>query len=509
MEDKKEDIKIEDIQKELAPIDTEPKIVVQDFERFIDEAGISFFYDQDRRIFLEVELDNRVEVHSLNDGWLRGWLMDQCYELLGKLPNTSLLDSYMELLAFQVLQNLQLKKAVELRLAEHENEIWYDMGRPDWRFVRINKDGWSLEDYFKSPVKFYRHEVQVEQKLPQKPSIQESVDHLNKLQKLINIQGDREFRFFLSYLISLFIPNLPHFIMSLSGPAGSGKTTATSFVKQLVDPTKTLRLFYSTDNEDGFTVACSQNYLLSFDNLNGLRYEDSDRLCRVVTGESISKRKLYTDNDSFYLNYRRVLCLNGINQVPEKEDLLSRTLVFELSRITDRTDERLLLDFFEENRGHILGALFNMVQQVLAMDNTEYQIITRMADNEIWMAKAYVLLGGNIVEFQNVLQGQINGQENMAIESSTLANLIIELMDKQGLSMQWSGSPSKLFQEITSLARTNSVERAFDLPKAPNGLMRKLNEIKLSLAKRQIIVEVDRTERQKIITISTGGGDTF
>jgi len=45
-----------------------------------------------------------------------------------------------------------------------------------------------------------------------------------------------------------------------------------------------------------------------------------DTLCRLVTGDGDSKRALYSDDEDFIYQLKRVILLNGINAPTERGD---------------------------------------------------------------------------------------------------------------------------------------------------------------------------------------------
>ena len=113
---------------------------------------------------------------------------------------------------------------------------------------------------------------------------------------------------------------------------GSGKTTVGRVVKRTWDPTapETVRL----DPRD-FLQKASHAFAVMLDNQNTIPEWGADTLCRLVTGETDSKRRLYTDDEDVIVELRRAVLLNGINVPTDRGDVLDRSLVVELERIPD------------------------------------------------------------------------------------------------------------------------------------------------------------------------------
>jgi hypothetical protein len=84
--------------------------------------------------------------------------------------------------------------------------------------------------------------------------------------------------------------------------------------------------------------------VLMLDNQNTLPEWFQDTLCRLVTGESDSKRVLYTDDEDLIWSMKRVVLLNGINPPTDRGDVQDRTLPIELHRLRD--EKRIAEDDF-------------------------------------------------------------------------------------------------------------------------------------------------------------------
>lgn len=76
-------------------------------------------------------------------------------------------------------------------------------------------------------------------------------DDINCLLDYVNLEEDDELMF-LVYLISCFIPGVQHLILNIWGEAGTGKTTISKIIKDLVDSSKSMLNDFS-DQEDGRT----------------------------------------------------------------------------------------------------------------------------------------------------------------------------------------------------------------------------------------------------------------
>lgn len=136
-------------------------------------------------------------------------------------------------------------------------------------------------------------------------------------------------------LAGLFCDKHNQPISMFVGPAGSAKSTFQTFVKRTIDPTSSEKIKLRDKNLDWVTMI-DKFYCLDFDNVRDIKEEEADDLCRTVTGGSILRRTLYTTNDLSVYEGRPRLLMNGISPEPSKyNDLLDRTVICNLERISD------------------------------------------------------------------------------------------------------------------------------------------------------------------------------
>jgi hypothetical protein len=109
------------------------------------------------------------------------------------------------------------------------------------------------------------------------------------------------------------------------------------------------------------------HWFSTFDNISRLSEWQSDLICRAVTGDGFSKRRLYTDDEDFIYSFKRMIGLNGINNVAEKPDLLDRSVLFRLPAIplSKRMDEEELWKKFDELAPSLMGALFDTLSKAM------------------------------------------------------------------------------------------------------------------------------------------------
>ncbi len=198
--------------------------------------------------------------------------------------------------------------------------VYYQLGKG--RVVEIDRNGWRMAD--DPPVLF--RSVSNLKDLPD-PVRGGSLDPLHKL---VNLKNERDVRLFDAYLTTLPLADTARPMMQPTGQQDSGKTTLSRIIKRSLDPSapEAVRL----DPRD-FLQKAAHAYIVMLDNQNSIPEWAADTLCRLVTGESASKRSLYTDDEDFILEMKRAVLINGINAPSDRGDVQERTLPLELERI--------------------------------------------------------------------------------------------------------------------------------------------------------------------------------
>ena len=156
----------------------------------------------------------------------------------------------------------------------------------------------------------------------------------------------------------VFVPEIPHTISVIYGEKGAAKSTACTILKRLIDPS-TLDTLTLQNDQRTLVVNLSNHWYLPFDNISAINIDTSDMLCRAVTGGGVQQRKLCTNAEDYVFTFKRCISINGISNVARRADLLDRSVLFELNRISekDRKEIREIYSDFEHDRGDILGGV--------------------------------------------------------------------------------------------------------------------------------------------------------
>jgi len=376
------------------------------------------------------------------------------------------------------------------RAAWHEGVLYYEL-RPG-KVVRVGPGGWTFEA---NPPVLFRHYVNLKA-LPDP----EAGGSLDVLDRLVNLKSERDRRLFKAYLVTLPLEHVGRPIFNASGAMGSGKTTIQRLIKRLLDPTapETVRF----DPRD-FLQKAMHAYIVMLDNQNTIPEWAADTLCRLVTGEADSKRRLYTDDEDFIIELRRAALLNGINVPTDRGDVLDRSLVVDLERIPDgeRKTEEQIWELFAREQPRLLGALFDTLAKAIALKaSIKLSRRPRLADWGEFAAAVYEVMGWGAETFLIDWDEVVRVQNQATLDGSPVAQAIIKFMeDREEYTATSSEMHSKL--KIVAAQLGVDVERDKAWPKSARWLWRRIKEVLSLLVAAGIEASRGRDESAKQITL--------
>jgi hypothetical protein len=400
-------------------------------------------------------------------------LTSRCYSWLRRLmweeEGRSVSGEYLKMAAGTLSAHAEFSgelRELYTRAAWYEGVLYYEL-RPG-KVVRVGPGGWTFEA--NSPVLF-RHYMNLKA-LPDP----EAGGSLDVLDGLINLKSERDRRLFKAYLVTLPLEHVGRPIFNASGAMGSGKTTIQRLIKRLLDPTapETVRF----DPRD-FLQKAMHAYIVMLDNQNTIPEWASDTLCRLVTGEADSKRRLYTDDEDFIIELRRAALWNGINVPTDRGDVLDRSLVVELERIPDgvRKTEEQIWELFAKEHPRLLGALFDMLSQAIALKpSIKLSRRPRLADWGEYAAAVYEVMGWGAEQFLSDWDEIVKVQNRSTLDGSPVAQAIIKFMEDRE---SFEGSSTELHKKLEAVAEDIGVSVIRDKawPKSARWLWRRILEV--------------------------------
>ena len=459
------------------------------------EQSPELLHDDIGTTFMRVQINGHYETHPIHSSYIKKWAGREFWNLTQKPARSEHVKQALDILSGMAMFDGE-RKTLANRIAETDSTLWYDLCDTKWRAVRINENGWEVVN--SPPAIFRRYKHQKSQVIP-------SADgELSRILEFVNISDEQQRLLFQVYIVTCFVPSIPHPIPVLYGSQGSAKSTFLRVMRRIIDPSSVELLALPTQSEQ-LIQQLSHHWAPFYDNVTTLPEWLSDALCRAVTGEGHSKRELYSDDDDVIYSFRCCVGLNGINIAAQKADLLDRSILFNLERIPPekRQSERAFWERFEEARPAIIGGVFNTLVKAMAIQKTvELTTLPRMADFTVWGCAIAQALGYSQEAFLAAYYANINRQNEEAIHEHPVATTICLLMKEQTL---WEGTSTQLLGELETVADDQKINTKHPLwPKAPQALSRRLNEVKTNLDAVGVSITVARGTERKITITRTG-----
>ena len=246
------------------------------------------------------------------------------------------------------------------------------------------------------------------------------------------------------------------------------------------------------------------HWFTTFDNVSTLSSEFSDLLCRVVTGTGYSKRKLYSDDDDVFYSFKRCVCLNGINLQAYKADLLDRSILVQLERVPKdkrKYAEQLNKDF-QDALPVILGGIFDTLSAAMKIYPTvDIKEVPRMADFARWGYAIAEVLGYGGEEFIRIYTENAELQHDEVLDNSIVGSFIRDFIEMQP-QKTWEGTATELLKELQDDDVYGKREK--ELPKNPQTLVRRLNDVKTTLEEKDIKYVTGQGSGKKITVWKIG-----
>jgi len=293
---------------------------------------------------------------------------------------------------------------------------------------------------------------------------------------LLSITEPNDKKLIVVWLLSSIRPQPPYFILLLLGEQGSSKSTTSTALKYILDPSD-IPLRSLNNSERDLVINLNKRRVVCFDNLSKISDNMSDSLCRASVGNGFCTRKLYTDSDEVVFKPQNPIVLNGINNIIERQDLISRSIVIELPSIKpeNRITEKEIFTRLEEIRPKVLGELLKHASCSIAnMDSTNITHTSRMADAELWVTAAEQSLGWEAGETSILLEENQLAAIKYGLEAEPLSEVIIQFMGNRNNAEPWQGTATAL---LTALGD----DLASDIPKTANTLSFRLGRLVTAL----------------------------
>lgn len=389
-----------------------------------------FFKDDIDEAYAALMVKGHTETWKVKSKQFLMWLTKRYYEETGKTPASDAMRQAKGVMEMKAMYEGQQRK-LNLRVAELEGAVYYDLADRDWRAVKVTPGKCDLLD--EPPILFVRNKNMKAQVEP---------DFDGDVKLLLNHVVFKSYEDQILYLVNIvasFLPSIPHPVQVLHGEKGASKTTTQRMSRAIVDPAERDLLIMPNSMQD-LALTLANNYMPCFDKLDGFSSEKSDLLCTACTGGSFSRRMLFTDDDEAILSFKRCVSLNGINVVVTKSDLIDRSNLLELERISEdnRKEESEVWQAFEEDKPYIVGgAQMTLAKAMAIYPKVKLDKLGRMADFTRWGYAIAEAMGLGGEQFLDAYLNNQNRSNEEAVSANPVAAAMVALMKS---TEKWEGS---------------------------------------------------------------------
>lgn len=451
--------------------------------------GVELFHTSDGDAYVTIEVNGHHENWPLKSRGFRDWLAKSYFEAEGSSPNSQSLQDALNTLQ-GVARHGSAEAEVHTRLAANDGCIWLDLCDEEWRVVKVSADGWEIVRH--SPIKFRRNKGM--RSLPT-PNRGESI---SLLRDLLNIT-DTDWVLLIAWLVTAFRPGFPFPILVIHGEQGSAKSTLAKMLRELIDPNYA-PLRSEPRCEHDLMISAISGWVITLDNLSRLPAWLSDALCRLSTGGGFATRTLYENDEETIFNATRPIIINGIEELTTRSDLLDRSVIISLPAISPekRKTETEVWREFDHVKPFVLGGILDGVTHALRnVERVRLEQKPRMADFAHWAAAAEESFGSERGTFIAAFTGNRESANELALEASPVASLIIDFVSQQG---SWEGKPTELLKELNDRAG-DEMKRQQGYPKSAKALRGALKRIAPNLRAIGIEFVAGRTKSRRFITL--------
>ena len=414
--------------------------------------------------------------------------------------NTAQLQTLIEFLEIHPLTDDTVYESA-CRIYNGKDCLAYELNKDTEECIVITPEEINISNV---PNVYFKHAADFENQVEPSWDV-EPKDIFSYIHHHFNLKNEKQEKLLVLYLVAAFFGlQISHSLLILTGEKGSSKSTTMRKLEKLIDP-KRSDLCGIPKGTDGLELRLANTYFVCLDNLSSINRNISDTIARAVTGGSVTKRALYHNTKEVVLNIKAMIAINGVSVVARESDLLDRSLILELNRISAKKikSEQELWEEFEQDRPKILGCIFLILSEALYDDKpiTVKEKI-RLADFHIACIKVGRVLGMTDEEVSELLWENQRKINRHSIDEDMVACCVIELMKNK---KSYINSMTGLLGDLNEIATQNSIIGSV-LPKTPNHLSNRLSKIRSNLqAEYSITYNIANVGSFKQITIKNCG----
>jgi hypothetical protein len=187
----------------------------------------------------------------------------------------------------------------------------------------------------------------------------------------------------------------------------------------------------------------------------------NDKLASLATGQTIQKRKLYSDSDIIKLPTKTFLGVTSRTPQFTRDDVADRLICLTFERIKDFLPEGELISDIIENRNEIMSYIMFELQEIIrtfkGTQGRKYPNNFRIADFAVFGLKINDAKGKKDA-FESLLDRVSTIQKDFAVEEDSLVYVLKILCKRDGDGIEYPGF--ELYQRLLCIAKEDS----YDIP---------------------------------------------
>lgn len=459
-------------------------------EKFLREGNIALQWDLHDNLYAKVYITGQlIGMEIVGSGRFNTLFKELFFHKYKEFLDNQSMQLVTEMLTMEgrkITEKVHLAK----RIYRDENLYLYELESDTNKVVWIENGEPSIEEL--DDVYFKHCLMDANQVIPDLTVTPREL--LGLLYKHFHFSSEDDLCLFALYLIACFlgVENVRMPILVLYGSKGAAKSTAMRMLQKIVSPQKG-DLGGQYNSLDDLQLTIANSYIVTLDNIRTISKKCSDLLCRVCSGGSYKKRKLYTDGEMITYDLNCIVVISSISMPIKEPDLVDRSIVLELERIDakKRKSEAEIWERFNKDLPKILGGIFSVIAKVLEDDepieNTEF---IRLVD----FHRACIKIGRAIhikeKEVNELLRNHRNYVNETLICDDLVVGCFVEYMRR---AKTFVGSVTLLLNKMYEIAERKGIAYS-DLPKSANHFSRRLNKVKSNLEETyNIYYEISNT----------------
>lgn len=408
---------------------------------YVRDGGAEFWHDEKANAYASVGTGAHREHYKLPSRGARDFLVELVYEREG-----AVFSGLGQQEALSLMEAFARRKGTchpsGVRVRRWGQSTYLDLCNAAWEVVEVDASGWRVISADQCPVRFARPGHMLPLPAPERGG------HIGDLGQFLNTD-ERGLMLCTAFLLAVVSGVSPYPVLALSGEQGTGKSTAATVIRHLVDPSAATRRRVPKEERDLF-VGAQGTHLLSYDNLSSIPTWMSDALCALSTGGAFTARTLHSNDEETVLEAVRPVIVNGIPDLLARPDLAERALTVTLRRIGDkqRLTEQALLTRYEQARPRLLGSLLDALAGGLArLPETKLERAPRLADFVQLIVASEAALSwraGAFLEAYAAMQDEAAGS---VLDGDPVADALRTLLDHE---QTWTGTVKTLLEALNA-----------------------------------------------------------